>query len=82
MKDNVKEVHFGVKSKSVQSLIFIQIMFETCAAIFYFDNSEVGTKTTHCMKSVQIQSFFGPNTGKYGPEKNCVFGHFSPNGNL
>ena len=26
----------------------------------------------HCLKSVQIRSFFwrfGPNTGKYGPEK-------------
>ena len=23
----------------------------------------------HCVKSVRIQSFSGPNTGKYGPEK-------------
>ena len=33
------------------------------------------------MKSVQIRSFFWPvfskNAGKYGPEKNSVFGHFS-----
>ena len=38
----------------------------------------------HCVKSVQIRSFFGPyflvfspNTGKYGPEKTPYFGHFS-----
>ena len=24
---------------------------------------------SHCVKSVQIRSFSGPNTGKYGPEK-------------
>ena len=33
------------------------------------------------LKSVQIRSFFwsvfSPNGGKYGPEKNSVFGHFS-----
>ena len=22
-------------------------------------------------------ALFSPNTGKFGPEKNCVFGHFS-----
>ena len=36
---------------------------------------------TYCVKSVQIRSFFWPvfskNAGKYGPEKNSVFGHFS-----
>ena len=35
----------------------------------------------HFVKSVQIRSFFwfvfGPNTGKYGPEKHSEFGHFS-----
>ena len=48
----------------------------------------------HCVKSVQIRSFFwfvfsrirteygdlrifSQNTGKYGTEKNSVFGHFS-----
>ena len=38
----------------------------------------------HCVKSVQIRSFFwsvfSPNVGKYGPEKNSVFGHFSRSG--
>ena len=38
------------------------------------------TAEQHCVKSVQIQSFFWsvfssiPNTGKYGPEKSSVFG--------
>ena len=37
-----------------------------------------------CVKSVQIRSFFlsvlsslFPNSGKYGPDKNSVFGHIS-----
>ena len=28
-------------------------------------------------KVSKYEGFFGPNTGKYGPEKNSVFGHFS-----
>ena len=40
----------------------------------------------HCVKSVQIRSFlwsvFSPNAGKYGPEKNSVFGHFSHSVNV
>ena len=32
----------------------------------------------HCVKIVKIRRFlFNPNTGKYGTEKNSLFGHFS-----
>ena len=30
----------------------------------------------HCRKSVQMESLFGPNTGKYGPEKTPYFDAF------
>ena len=40
----------------------------------------------HCVKSVQIRSFFwsvfSPNAGKYGTEKNSVFGRFSHSVNV
>ena len=35
-----------------------------------------GEVNHHCVKRVQIRSFFSLKTDKYGPE-NSVFGHFS-----
>ena len=43
MKDNVKMIHFHIKGRSVHSLIFMKI---TCTTNFYFENCEVGIKTT------------------------------------
>ena len=34
------------------------------------------SKNCHCVKSVQIRSYFCPNTGKYRPERNSAFGQF------
>ena len=31
---------------------------------------------THCVRSVQIRSYCGPNTGKYGPEKTPYLNNF------
>ena len=33
-------------------------------------------ETNPCLKSVQIGSFSGPNTGKYGPEKTSYLNTF------
>ena len=38
-------IHFHIKSKSVQGLVFVQITFEKYTTNFYFENSEVGIKT-------------------------------------
>ena len=45
MKDNVKEIHFHIKCRDVQGLVFDQITFEKCTTNFYFENGEVGFKT-------------------------------------
>ena len=44
MKDNVKVIHFHIKSRSLQDLIFVQISFENYSTNFYFENAEVGIK--------------------------------------
>ena len=46
MKDNVQMIHFHIKSRGVQGLAFIQIIFEKCTKHFYFKNGEVGTEKT------------------------------------
>ena len=33
------------------------------------NNSRMTRNEEHCVKSIRIRSFSGPNTGKYGPEK-------------
>ena len=44
MKENGEAIHFHMKSRGVQGIVFPQITFEKCATTFYFQNSEVGTK--------------------------------------
>ena len=46
MEDNVEVIHFHVKSRGVQSLVFGQIMFEKCTTNLYFENGEVSIETT------------------------------------
>ena len=38
-------IHFDIKSRGVQDLVFVQITFENFTSNFYFENSEVGIKT-------------------------------------
>ena len=45
MKDNVKVIHFLIKRRGVQSLVFVQITFENRITNFYSENSEVDIKT-------------------------------------
>ena len=40
-------------------------------------NNNKYTNTKHCVKSVQIRSFFWSECGKIPTRKNSVFGHFS-----
>ena len=44
IKENGEAIHFHMKSRGVQGIVFPQITFEKCATTFYFQNSEVGTK--------------------------------------
>ena len=46
MKDNVEVIHFHIKSRGAQGLVFVQITFEKYSTNFYFENGEVGVKTT------------------------------------
>ena len=46
VKDNVEVIHFQIKSRSVQGLVFVQITFEKSSTNFCFKNGEVGIKTT------------------------------------
>ena len=46
MKDNVEVIHFHIKGRNVQNLVFVQIKFEKCATILYFENNEVGINKT------------------------------------
>ena len=46
MKDNVEVIHFHVKSRCVQDLVFVQITFENCLLNFYFENSGIVIKKT------------------------------------
>ena len=48
----------------VQHLLFSQfLLFRQFSTAFQINYKQ------HCVRSVQTQSFSGPNTGKYGPEK-------------
>ena len=46
MKDNVEVIHFHTKGRGVQGHAFVKITFEKCTANSYFENDEVGIKTT------------------------------------
>ena len=47
---------------------------EICNGKLHFLCSEIAElKLAHYVKSVQLRSFFYPNTGKYGPEKALHF---------
>ena len=46
MKDNVEVIHFDIKVRDVQGLLFVQITFDKCTTNIYFENSKVGLKTT------------------------------------
>ena len=41
MKENVEVIHFHIKSRGVQGLVFVQITFKNCTLNFYFENSEM-----------------------------------------
>ena len=45
MKGNFEVIHFHIKLRSVQVLVFVQITFEGRTANFYFKNDDVGMKT-------------------------------------
>ena len=49
MKDNVERIHFHVKCRGVQGLVFVKITFEMCTTIknIYFKDVGVGTNTTY-----------------------------------
>lgn len=44
MKDNDEVIHFYIKSRDVQGLVFRQITFKKWTLNFYFENRETGTK--------------------------------------
>ena len=41
MKDNVEMIHFHIKSRGAQGLVFVKIMLEKCTTNFYFENDKV-----------------------------------------
>ena len=45
MKDNVELIHFHIKSRSLQGLVFAQITFEKCTTSFFFENDKIVIKT-------------------------------------
>ena len=45
LKDNFEVIHFHIKSRGVQGLVFVQIAFEKCTTSTYFENGEVCLKT-------------------------------------
>ena len=42
MKDDVKVIHFHIKSRAVEGLVFVQITFEYCITNLYFENGKIG----------------------------------------
>ena len=46
MKDIAEMIRAHIKSRGVQSLVFVQIMSEKCTTNFYLEHSEFGIKTT------------------------------------
>ena len=46
MKDSLEVIHFHVKSRGTQGLVFVQITFARCTINFYFEKDKVDIKTT------------------------------------
>ena len=46
MKDNVGVIHFQIKVRGREGLVFVQITCEKCTKNFYFENDEVDIKKT------------------------------------
>ena len=46
MKDNVEVIHFHIKRRGAQGIIFMRRTFEKRVTSFYFENDEVDKKTT------------------------------------
>ena len=46
MEDQLEVIHFHIKIRGVQGLIFMQITFEKCPTNFYFENGKVSIKST------------------------------------
>ena len=46
MKDTAEVIHFDIKVRGVQGLLFVQITFDKCTTNIYFENGKVGLKTT------------------------------------
>ena len=44
MEDNVEVIHFHIKRRGVQGLVFLQITFEKCTANLYFENAQDSTE--------------------------------------
>ena len=58
MKDNDKVIHFYIKNRGVQGLVFVQIKFEKCTTIFYFENGGVSIKKNRqTVASVSLKHF-------------------------
>ena len=47
MEDNVELINFLIKCRSVQGLVFLPKTFDKCNKNFYFENGEIGMKTTN-----------------------------------
>ena len=58
MKDNVKMIHFDIKARSEQSVVFAQIGFEKDTSNFYIENEEVNIKTLISIKRFSIFTHF------------------------
>ena len=58
MKDNVKVIHFDIKTRSEQSLVFFRIAFEKDTANFHFENEEVNKKILISNKLSRIFTHF------------------------
>ena len=58
------------QNKNVLNIIVLVILV---SKLKEFQSHEI---LCHCMKSVQIRSFSGPNTVKYGPERTPYLGTF------
>ena len=70
MKDNVKVIHFYIKSRGVQSLVFVQITFEEYTKNLYFENGGIGTKNNNCQFATLI------SMNLHGMKRFRIFKHF------
>ena len=56
MKNNVEAIHFHIKSRGVQRLILMQIMFQNCTTNFYLESdkdNKTTIKTTKTTKTIK-----------------------------